>query len=333
MTTRAALSVRSGTSSWQRFDIRRIEDLSNAVLGAELQAVQMTGPPVRGSLAFAARRGVIFSSGLIESAVTVAGQLSREAITLAIGLRFGPNSRQWLNLVTDGTVGVVLPGDQHDAFYTRGSLYAAAALSARRLREEAKREGLVLDRRMIARTGVHPVPIAQRPLIPLRQSVVQLHRHGASLDDSDTDVGRVLLRTVIEHYARVPALANGGMLPTGRARVVAHARDYIDGHLALPLTLDAIAAATGTSLRTLSRAFVEVLGDAPGDYVRRLRLHRIRRDLICAAHDDSIARIAAKWGLQEPGRMSGWYRELFGELPSATRAAGLAGLRMTAEQL
>jgi transcriptional regulator GlxA family with amidase domain len=45
---------------------------------------------------------------------------------------------------------------------------------------------------------------------------------------------------------------------------------------ALPLTLETIAAAVGTSPRTLSRAFVEVLDDAPGDYVRRLRLHRIR---------------------------------------------------------
>lgn len=31
--------------------------------------------------------------------------------------------------------------------------------------------------------------------------------------------------------------------------------------------------------------------------------------------------------------MSGWYRELFGELPTATRAASLVGQRVTAEEL
>jgi AraC-like DNA-binding protein len=115
---------------------------------------------------------------------------------------------------------------------------------------------------------------------------------------------------------------------------VYRARRYIGEHLAEPITLDRIAGAVSTSPRTLSRAFVEVLGDTPGDYVRRLRLHRIRRDLVAERQGTrAIATIAAHWGLQEPGRMSRWYGELFGELPGDTQAAALARRRLTDDLL
>jgi AraC-like DNA-binding protein len=319
-----------GARFWHRFEIRRIEDLGNAVLGAELEAVQMAGPPIRGSLAFAARDGVIFSSGLINGNIAVSGPLSQEAITLAVGLRFGPGSRHWLNAVSEGDVGIFLPGDEHDALYTSGSLYVTATLSAKRLREEAAREGLVLDRGMTSRTGLHSRPISARSLVWLRSRVARIHDSGAALGEDQHKVGCAMLRAVIEHYASMPDGGEGRIRPAGRARIVHRAREFIRENLAAPISLDAIAAAAGTSRRTLSRAFHEILEDTPGTYVRRLRLHRIRRELVSKAAAGctvSISMIAASWGIREPGRMSGWYRELFGERPSETLATYLAHQR------
>jgi hypothetical protein len=62
MDKEAGLSGRAARL-WHRFDIRPIEDQGNAVLGAELEAVQMAGPRIGGSLAFAARDGIVFGSG------------------------------------------------------------------------------------------------------------------------------------------------------------------------------------------------------------------------------------------------------------------------------
>jgi AraC-like DNA-binding protein len=301
---------------WQRFDIRRIEDLCNAVLGAELEAVQMAGPPARGSLAFAAREGVIFSTGLIKGRVSVRGPLCREAVTFGIGLRFGPGSRLWLNPVTDGYVGVLQPGAPCDVLLTEGSLYIAANLSEERLEREAAREGLVIDRRSISRTGLHPKPIAPRALARLRNDVERLHRRGGAGDEL---MGRVILRTLIEHYARLPIEAAMRIDPAGRGRIVYRAQEFIRANLDRPIPLNDLAAAARTSRRTVARAFVEVIGDTPANYIRRLRLHRIRGDLVRdAVSGRAIRNIAAAWGMGEPGRMAAQYRDLFGEYPHDT---------------
>jgi AraC-like DNA-binding protein len=330
--SRSASSATPADRLWHRFAIHSIDDLANAVFGAELEPVQMAGPLVRGSLAFAARGGVVFSSGLIEGRVALRGPVSRDAITLAIGLRFGPNSRLCLDTVRDGEVGVILPGDQPDASLTAGSLYVTATLSAQRLMEEADRHALVLDRGMISRTGRHPQPIAQSLIVSLTTQVTRIHR--PETDAGSPDIGGEVLRTVIEHYRRVPAIANTRTNPAGRAGVVLRARKYIEDHLAAPLTLDAIANGAGTSRPTLVRAFEDVLDDTPGEYVRRLRLHRIRRDLASPGDTrHTISMIAERWGMNEPERMTRWYCALFGESPSVTRAAALAHQRLATERI
>ena len=320
---------------WQRFDVRRIEDLANAVLGADLDVVQMPGPRVRGSLAFAACRGVLFSSGLIEGHVSLSGPLCQDAITLGIGLRFGPNSWLGLTPVRNGHIGVVLPGDRSEAWLSAGSLYVTATLSAQRLEEEAERAGLVFNRRMTSRTGLHPQPIVPPSLVSLTRQVASIHSDSTTTnDDANAEVGFRVLHTVIERYACATTVGDGRLKPARDAAIVYRARQYIREHLAEPITLDRIAGAVSSSPRTLSRAFVDVLSDTPGDYVRRARLHRIRRDLMAERQGTrAIATIAARWGLHEPGRMSRWYGALFGELPGDTQTAALARRRLTDEFL
>lgn len=302
---------------WQRFEINQIEDLGNAVLGADLEVMQMAGSPACGSLAFAARDGVIFSTGLIGGRVSVKGLLSREAMTLGVGLRFGPGSRLWLNPVTDGDVGIVLPGESCDILLTEGSLYLAATSSEETLEKVAAREDLLLDRRSISRTGLHSKPIAERALARLRNAVARLHDRSHTGDDDN--IGGAVLRTVIEHYARSPIEGLGRVDPAGRGKIVHRAQEFIRTNLDGPIWLDAIAMAAGTSRSTLARAFREILGETPASYVRRLRLHRIRRDLIRGEGSNRpIHEIAAAWGIGEPGRMAGWYRDLFGEYPRDT---------------
>lgn len=135
----------------------------------------------------------------------------------------------------------------------------------------------------------------------------------------------MLLRSIILHIGREPVGHNRRDGRNAHAAIVRRARAYILERLSEPLALGDIANAALTSRRTLFRAFAEILDDTPQTYVRRLRLHRIRNDL---ASDEeracTIALVANQWGMSELGRMSGWYRELFGERPSDTLLRGHA---------
>jgi AraC family ethanolamine operon transcriptional activator len=73
------------------------------------------------------------------------------------------------------------------------------------------------------------------------------------------------------------------------------------------------------SRRTLNQTFQHALGTNPVTYARNVRLNRVRRELLRAsAHQGSIFEIASRWGFEHMSLFSRYYRELFGELPSAT---------------
>lgn len=303
--------------------IKRVEDLSDAVLGARLEAMQMSQAPLLGSLAFSESGGVVYSSGRIDSRITLSGTLSETMVTLGTGLLIAPGSRHWLHEeVASGSTGVFLPGDQHEALYRSGSLYAAATLPMERLEEIAARKGLVLDRRTLGGTGLHRQPISREVQSRLRTLFEHVHAGRCLLRPFlEERLGDALLDALIMHFARNPCPVVGTTNTAGHARIVARARDYVIAHLHEALSTDAIAAAAYTSRRTLFRAFVNILDETPNSYVRKLRLHRIRQNLASdAEHAVTIALVANRWGVGELGRLSGWYRDLFGELPSDTLA-------------
>lgn len=306
--------------TWHRFDIRRIDDLSNAVFGAGLEAIQMPGSRVRGSLAFAAREGVVLSSGLIDGNVIVRGALSDAAMTLRVILRADPRSRLWFNEVGKGHLGVVLPGQACEFLCAGHALYVAATLTERQLKREAAREGLKLPPGLTRRTGLHATQLGPNVLNALEGKVARIHdTKGKS---TRLRIGDGLLRAIIGHYAEA---GEAGMVePSVQGRIVREACRYIDRNLAGAISIDAMSDATSASRRALFRAFSELLGDTPQDYIRRLRLHRIRRDLISMAAT-TVSGVAHHWGIgQDLGRFARSYRELFGEAPSSTLALGRA---------
>ena len=299
-----------------RVRIASLEDLRDAVYGAGLSVTQLSGAPVTGSLVFSVDDGLLFSSGFIDGRVVLKGPLSERMVTLGIGLQIGAGSRHWLNEVATGDVGVFMPGDDHDALYAGRSLYAAVTLSGDRLEEEAARAGLVLDSRRLGGTGISSWRADPETIAYLRQRY--LRAHGGS---RAVPAGRALLDAAILHFAREPRPGLGRPDPRGLARIVASARDFIHARLDEPLPIDAIAAAAGTSRRTLQRAFHDVLSDSVRSYVLKLRLHRARQQLLSDGDAvRSVALAANRWGIGELGRFAGRYRALFGELPSQTAA-------------
>lgn len=89
--------------------------------------------------------------------------------------------------------------------------------------------------------------------------------------------------------------------------------------------LDAIAGALCTSQRSLQRAFKDLAGLGPQSYLRIVRLHQFRQQLILSAPDETITGLAHDHGFENMGRLSSQYRDWFGELPRDTRKLRQAG--------
>lgn len=108
-----------------------------------------------------------------------------------------------------------------------------------------------------------------------------------------------------------------------RARTVARAVEYMKTHAGQPIGLADVCQAAGVQARVLGYCFHEVFGISPMAYLRSLRLHQVRRE-IRERPDESLGDIAARWGLWHLSRFAAEYRDLFGELPSATARAARA---------
>ena len=109
------------------------------------------------------------------------------------------------------------------------------------------------------------------------------------------------------------------MRPFARMRALTRARDYIEAHLAEPITLSEVCSAAGVSISTLLRIFREFYDISPQHYIHIMRLHESRRLLQLAdPSKDSVASILRASGLGSHGRSSVSYRQFFGESPKQT---------------
>lgn len=110
--------------------------------------------------------------------------------------------------------------------------------------------------------------------------------------------------------APAKALEHGRLAP-----VVA----YLEEHADEALTPQQLARVGCMSVRTLHAAFQQQYGESPMSYLRRVRLDRVRAELVHA--DPTTVRVtdvAVRWGFFHQSRFAQQYRDRFGELPSAT---------------
>ncbi len=162
----------------------------------------------------------------------------------------------------------------------------------------------------------------------------------AELDDAGTPlvataagsgIGEALGATLLRFLlAEVPhnlsaALNAPVAIPPG-SRHVQRAREFIHASLGSPVTLADVAAAAGTSARTLQVGFQRLHGCSPLQYLRARRLELARAELERAATAwRSVTEIACDCGFTHMAKFSRAYRERYGETPSATRGRVLRG--------
>ncbi len=106
-------------------------------------------------------------------------------------------------------------------------------------------------------------------------------------------------------------------------REVRRAQAWIHAHIDEDIRVARVCEALSLSRRQLEYAFRRTLDTSPQEFVRALRLNRIRQRLKTDNREGlSVTRIAFDHGMTHLGRFAASYRELFGELPSQTRKSG-----------
>lgn len=112
-----------------------------------------------------------------------------------------------------------------------------------------------------------------------------------------------------------PVASRDGARPPVLERALAFIHDNADTEIGLA----DIAAAADVTPRAVQYMFRRYLDTTPLEYLRRVRLHRVHRDLQAADPSvDTVSAIAGRWGFTHAGRFSMAYKQAFGTAPSTT---------------
>jgi len=251
-----------------------------------------------------------------EMAVTMRGRLTGLVLHLCppVGSTYQLGRRRWITAAD--AVAVLPPGLEFTRFWPPGTLGA--------LRFEADR--LCAELRALAGPdGAEPVlpfvvlSLSAGEKTALQQAACALLRAAGPDDDE-----RALTLAEFRLYGLAAGLlqcraepARAGSLS---ARRLAALEDWIDAHLAEPLTLGRLCEQAGVGARCLQKAFEVHRGMSPMRYVAERRLLAAYRRLRRAEPTDSVTAIAIECGFDHLSRFAQGYRQLFGERPSQTLA-------------
>ncbi|WP_312883758.1 helix-turn-helix transcriptional regulator, partial [Paraburkholderia youngii] len=109
----------------------------------------------------------------------------------------------------------------------------------------------------------------------------------------------------------------GARLPAKYRRAYQFVLENLDRH---DLSVREVAAEIGVTERALQSAFRALLGLSPTELIRRLRMERIRGELLDGpfARERGILHAAGRWGVKNRSTLINGYRKQFHELPSET---------------
>lgn len=151
-----------------------------------------------------------------------------------------------------------------------------------------------------------------RELLDAVESRPDLFNRRAVLDEILQELTSYLL-SFSEHLPPPRPISSLPIRRLGLARALEHLRDRLDSRLSIA----ELCQAAGVSERTLRYAFLEDYGLSPTEFMRRRRLHAVRRQLTTAEPGlTTVSEVATRYGFTELGRFAVEYRRLFGVRPS-----------------
>mgnify|MGYP003350672791 CR=1 FL=1 len=153
-----------------------------------------------------------------------------------------------------------------------------------------------------------------RYLIDWAEQPIQLADHKIVVGQLEQLVASSLLSCQGHNFKDAPLARRSAVLP----RHVKRVQEYLQAHAHEAVRADTLAEIAGVSLRSLYAGFQDFCGISPMQYLRQVRLERVRAELLAGPVSGGVASVALRWGFTHLGRFSAEYKAHFGESPSQT---------------
>lgn len=298
------------------FELDCIEALQRPIAGAQVRAVQLSKRGVRGSLRIVDLDDATLSHGAVDGDFFLEGALSPDRVVLGVLLAASAPITHWASEVTVGDLGFFTAGGSQTALYRGRSEYLTLALTEERLADFADRNEFRLNRAQLRTEGIisdggNLLELGRALSKGLRQGPRRFADPAFAAEAKERFLESYLSRLEPESVAIRKSTVNDRF-------IVKNLIDVLQSDLAMGYEVGSICTHLGIPRRTLHRAVVDVTGLPPGKFMRHYRLNEVRRRL--SARGESVTETATQCGFTEFGKFAAYYRWLFGESPSATRA-------------
>jgi AraC-like DNA-binding protein len=297
---------------------KTIEGLRSPVADSSIALVQLGRRRVSGSLLKATLAGIGFSRGEFSGAMRANGILSQDNLTLGVLHNRDGTAHVSGRDTAPGALIAIPPDAEHDGIYDGNVTFAALSLGAAEFQKCIEHESGFSDLLRTSSLIRCESDVISETMERLWQISTLLKESGNGLSPQALAYWRqeivevfaaAMVRTAPEYLDHVPS----------SLKLVRDVEGLIESHCEAPIHISDACSALHVSRRSLHRAFHDVLGIGPIEFMRRKRLSAVHTVLSCA--DPAATRVtdvAINFGFSEMGRFSGYYLRLFGESPSET---------------
>lgn len=153
-----------------------------------------------------------------------------------------------------------------------------------------------------------------RYLVDWAEQPIELADHKIVVGQLEQLVASSLLACQPHNFTAAPLARRSAVLP----RHVKRVQEYLHSHAHEVIRADTLAEIAGVSVRSLYAGFQDFCGVSPMQYLRTVRLERVRAELLAGPVCGGVASVALRWGFTHMGRFSADYKAEFGESPSQT---------------
>jgi AraC family ethanolamine operon transcriptional activator len=301
-------------------DFKDFEVLRNAWQDAQFDIVQVENGPMRGALSHISFDGVGISTGGYSRGIRANGLGSDRRWVFSTQIDNGPAMMNRIQIKA-GDQTIIRPDSEFNFANETGGQYAAVFVEPNELFDfiETRQPGATnspLWREPLSVQAIEPQPAAER-VEAYKLLINSLVRDGSTMSAETLEFHK---RNIME-LVTAPIL---DAIPYRRARLVAQdilirdIRHYLTMAGSQPIHISQLCERFNIHPRALFRAFHDVMGIAPIQYLRTKRLNDIHTVLRRNGRAMTVQSVATAHGFLDLGRFSAAYRRMFGELPSQT---------------
>ncbi len=299
------------------FSVNDVDGYQRSVSGVAIEAVR-EGIGVGPNIVRSVTDGLIISSSnQIGFPILTRTTIGDDIVVLVLMRSAAPGSR-WIGIdVRPGLLLGYAPGAEHAAVNRPGLGFTFAIVAVDELRNRAEQLGFRVD----APTRGEAFEL---PPNPESAAVTELLSLLPGISPGRTPPSW-LLDDVLSAWANTLAGSPHGWRDRSVTRIDSHrivraCVDYVESIGHRPSILELVLASRVPE-RRMREAFASVYDTAPSEFFREWALTEAHRRLSTAEPSDvTVAQIAEDVGFAHLGRFSAYYRQVHGELPSATLA-------------